>query len=100
MWYGMPEIILIMAGKQYSGCNLCCSTSVNEFITFMTCSFLILNFIMKKEMLVYGSIGAAVLNIILNGLLIPIFDLLQRVIFWLSYQVLYSVCIIKLLYSD
>ena len=27
----------------------------------------------EKKMLVYGSIGAAVLNIILNGLLIPIF---------------------------
>lgn len=28
---------------------------------------------MKKKMLVYGSIGAAVLNIVLNYLLIPIF---------------------------
>ena len=34
IWYA-PEIILIMAGNAIFCCNLCCSTSVNEFITFV-----------------------------------------------------------------
>ena len=74
IWYA-PEIILIMAGKQYSvAIYVVAPVSMSLLLLFYSQLFINIEFYYEeKKMLVYGSIGAAVLNIILNGLLIPIF---------------------------
>lgn len=70
-----PEIILIMAGANY-GEAIWVVPSVAMSILLLFYSQLFINiefYYEEKAMLVWGSIGAAVLNIALNWLLIPIF---------------------------
>ncbi len=74
IWYA-PEIIVIMAGKQYAAATyVVAPVAMSLFLLFYCQLFINVEFYYEeKNMLVYGSIGAACLNIILNYLLIPIF---------------------------
>lgn len=70
-----PEIILIMAGKDYyEAIWVVPPVAMSILLLFYSQLFINVEFYYEeKKMLVWGSIGAAVLNIVLNGLLIPRF---------------------------
>lgn len=74
IWYA-PEIILIMAGKSYkSAIYVVAPVAMSLLLLFYSQLFINVEFYYEeKGALVYGSIGAAVLNIILNYLFIPVF---------------------------
>lgn len=76
IWYA-PEIILIMAGNQYtSAIYVVAPVAMSLLLLFYCQLFINVEFYYEeKKMLVYGSIGAAVLNIVLNYILIPMFGL-------------------------
>lgn len=74
IWFA-PEIILIMAGKRYEAAiYVVAPVAMSLFLLFYCQLFINVEFYFEeKTMLVYGSIGAAILNIVLNYLLIPVF---------------------------
>ena len=74
IWFA-PEIILIMAGKQYEAAIYVVAPVAMSLLLLFYCQlFINVEFYYEeKKMLVYGSIGAAILNIVLNYLLIPVF---------------------------
>lgn len=101
IWYA-PEIITIMAGKQYAAAiNVVAPVAMSLLLLFYSQLFINVEFYYEeKKMLVYASIGAAVLNIVLNYALIPIFGfvaagyttLASYIIFALSnYYAMYAV---------
>lgn len=74
IWFA-PEIILIMAGKKYEAAIYVVAPVAMSLLLLLYCQlFINVEFYYEeKKMLVYGSVGAAVLNIVLNYLLIPVF---------------------------
>lgn len=70
-----PEIILIMAGPEYAEAAWVVPPVAMSILLLFYCQlFINVEFYYEeKTLLVWGSIGSAVLNIILNSLLIPIF---------------------------
>lgn len=74
IWYA-PEIIYIMAGKQYMSATYVVAPVAMSLLLLFYCQlFINVEFYYEeKKSLVYGSIGAAVLNIVLNFLMIPSF---------------------------
>lgn len=74
IWYA-PEMIMIMAGEQYKGAiYVVAPVAMSLFLLFYCQLFINVEFYYEeKKMLIYGSIGAALLNIILNYILIPIY---------------------------
>lgn len=70
-----PEIILIMAGSAYAEAIwVVPPVAMSILLLFYSQLFINVEFYYEeKTMLVWGSIGAAVLNIVLNALLIPAF---------------------------
>ena len=74
IWYA-PEIITIMAGKQYTAAiYVVAPVAMSLLLLFYSQLFINVEFYYaEKKMLVLASIGAAVLNIILNYVLIPVF---------------------------
>lgn len=74
IWFA-PEIIMIMAGEQYEAAIYVVAPVAMSLLLLFYCQlFINVEFYYEeKKMLVYGSIGAAVLNIVLNYLLIPMF---------------------------
>lgn len=74
IWFA-PEIIIIMAGKQYEAAiYVVAPVAMSLLLLFYSQLFINVEFYYEeKKTLVYGSIGAAVLNIILNYILIPKF---------------------------
>ena len=74
IWYA-PEIIMIMAGKEYSSATYVVAPVAMSLLLLFYCQlFINVEFYYEeKKMLVYGSIGAAILNIVLNYLFIPVF---------------------------
>lgn len=74
IWFA-PEIILIMAGKKYeTAIYVVAPVAMSLLLLFYCQLFINVEFYYEeKKMLVYGSVGAAVLNIVLNYLLIPVF---------------------------
>lgn len=73
IWFA-PEIILIMAGRQYaSAVYVVAPVAMSLLLLFYSQLFINIEFYYEeKKMLVWASIGAAVLNIFLNYLLIPV----------------------------
>ena len=74
IWYA-PEIILIMAGSQYQEA-IWVVAPVSMSVLLMFYSQLFINvafFYEEKKALVGASIGAALVNIVLNALLIPVY---------------------------
>lgn len=74
IWYA-PEIIIVMAGKQYADAiYVVAPVSMSLLLLFYSQLFINVEFYYEEnKMLVYASIGAAVLNIVLNYILIPVF---------------------------
>ena len=74
IWYA-PEIILILAGKNYTGATYVVAPVAMSLLLLFYCQmFINIEFYFEeKKLLVYGSIVAAILNIVLNALLIPIY---------------------------
>ena len=74
IWFG-PEIIYIMAGKEYSeAVYVIPPVSISLLLLFYTQLFTNIEFYFEeKKYLVWASIGAAVLNILLNSIFIPLF---------------------------
>lgn len=72
IWYA-PEIIVIMAGEQYKAAiYVVAPVAMSLFLLFYCQLFINVEFYYEeKKMLIYGSIGAALLNIVLNYILIP-----------------------------
>ena len=70
-----PEIILIMAGPEYAQAIwVVPSVAMSILLLFYSQLFINIEFYYEeKTMLVWGSIGAAILNIVLNWVLIPVF---------------------------
>lgn len=70
-----PEFILIMAGKEYAQAVwVVPPVTMSILLLFYAQLFINVEFYYEeKSMLVWGSIGAAVLNLVLNALLIPVF---------------------------
>lgn len=70
-----PEIILIMAGKEYAPAAwVVPPVAMSILLLFYSQLFINVEFYYEeKNMLVWSSIGAAVLNVVLNALLIPKF---------------------------
>ena len=71
IWFA-PEIILIMAGKKYEAAIYVVAPVAMSLLLLFYCQlFINVEFYYEeKKMLVYGSVGAAVLNIVLNYILI------------------------------
>ena len=74
IWYA-PEIIVIMAGKNYEAAIYVVAPVAMSLLLLFYCQlFINIEFYYEeKKMLVYGSVGAAVLNVVLNAVLIPAF---------------------------
>ena len=74
IWYA-PEIIIIMAGRRYADATyVVAPVAMSLLLLLYSQLFINVEFYFEvKKMLVYGSIGAAVLNIILNIIFIPVF---------------------------
>lgn len=74
IWFA-PEIIIIMAGEQYKTATyVVAPVAMSLLLLFYSQLFINVEFYYEeKKMLVYGSIGAAILNIVLNYVLIPKF---------------------------
>ena len=74
IWYA-PEIIKIMAGSQYKAAVYVVAPVAMSLLSLFYCQlFINVEFYYEeKKMLVYGSVGAAVINIVLNYLFIPKF---------------------------
>lgn len=74
IWFA-PEIIMIMAGEQYEAAIYVVAPVAMSLLLLFYCQlFINVEFYYEeKKMLVYGSVGAAMLNIVLNYLLIPVF---------------------------
>lgn len=72
IWYA-PEIIAIMAGAQYKKAIYVVAPVSMSLLLLFYCqlSANVEFYYEEKKLLVYGSIGAAVLNIVLNYILIP-----------------------------
>ena len=72
IWYA-PEIIIIMAGKKYAAAiYVVAPVSMSLLLLFYCQLFINIEFYYEeKKMLVYGSVSAALINIILNAILIP-----------------------------
>jgi len=70
-----PEIILIMAGQSYAEAMwVVPPVAMSLLLLFYAQLFINVEFYCEEKMLlVWGSVGAAVLNIVLNYLLIPVF---------------------------
>lgn len=70
-----PEIITIMAGRSYGEAIWVVPPVAMSILLLFYCQlFINVEFYYEeKTMLVWGSIGAAVINIVLNALLIPVF---------------------------
>lgn len=70
-----PEIILVMAGEGYAeAMYVVPSVAMSILLLFYTQLFINVEFYYEeKTMLMWGSIGAAVVNIVLNWWLIPVF---------------------------
>lgn len=74
IWYA-PEIISIMAGSKYSkAIYVVAPVSMSLLLLYYSQLFINIEFYYEeKKLLVYGSTLAAILNIVLNYILIPIF---------------------------
>lgn len=74
IWFA-PEIISIMAGEKYEAAVYVVAPVAMSLLLLFYCQlFINVEFYYEeKKMLVYGSIGAAVLNIVLNYLFIPVY---------------------------
>ena len=74
IWYA-PEIIIVMAGKNYEAAIYVVAPVAMSLLLLFYCQFFInVEFYYEeKGMLVYGSVGAALLNVVLNAVLIPAF---------------------------
>lgn len=74
IWYA-PEIIRIMAGSKYNNAiYVVAPVAMSLLLLYYSQLFINIEFYYEeKKMLVYGSILAAILNIVLNYILIPIF---------------------------
>ena len=104
IWYA-PEILKIMAGEQYVAATYVVAPISMSLLLLFYCQ-LFINIVFyyeEKKLLVYGSIGASVLNIILNFLLIPLFGfivagyttLASYIVFALSNYFSMRHCLIK-----
>lgn len=74
IWYA-PEIVIIMAGEKYAIATYVVAPVAMSLLLLFYCQlFINVEFYYEeKKMLVYGSISAAVLNVVLNAILIPVF---------------------------
>lgn len=74
IWYA-PEIILIMAGEQYAeAIYVVAPVAMSLLLLFYVQLFINVEFYYEeKKLLVWASIGSAIVNVVLNYLLIPIF---------------------------
>lgn len=74
IWFA-PEIISIMAGEQYEAAVYVVAPVAMSLLLLFYCQlFINIEFYYEeKKMLVYGSVGSAVLNIVLNRIFIPMF---------------------------
>lgn len=74
IWFA-PEIISIMAGEQYEAAVYVVAPVAMSLLLLFYCQlFINIEFYYEeKKMLVYGSVGSAVLNIVLNRIFIPTF---------------------------
>ncbi len=74
IWFA-PEIIMIIAGEKYTAATYVVAPVAMSLLLLFYCQlFINVEFYYEeKKMLVYGSVGTAVLNLVLNYLLIPIY---------------------------
>lgn len=74
IWFA-PEIILLMAGEKYAmAVNVVAPIAMSLLLLFYSQLFINVEFYYEeKKKLVWASIGAAIINILLNAWLIPIF---------------------------
>ena len=72
IWYA-PEVIYVMAGNEYTeAIPVVAPVAISLLLLFYSQLFINLEFYYEeKKSLVYASIGAAVINIVLNAILIP-----------------------------
>lgn len=72
IWYA-PEIILIMAGNQYTAAiPVVAPVAMSILLLFYSQLFINVEFFFeKKKLLVFASVGSAVVNVVLNSWFIP-----------------------------
>ncbi len=93
IWFA-PEIIRIMAGEQYtSAVGVVAPVSMSLLLLFYAQLFINIEFYYEeKKMLVWASIGAAVLNIVLNAFAIPRFTFVAAGYTTLISYIVFTVC--------
>lgn len=85
-----PEVILLMAGrKYYEAAWVVPPVAMSVLLLFYSQLFINVEFYYEeKTLLVWGSVGAAVLNVVMNALLIPKFGFVAAgYTTWISYIV-------------
>lgn len=93
IWFA-PEIIIIMAGKNYKpAINVVAPVAMSLLLLFYAQLFINIEFYFEqKKNLVIASIGAAIINIILNWIFIPILGFWAAgYTTWISY-VIFALC--------
>ena len=93
IWYA-PEIIGIMAGEEYaSAVGVVAPVAMSLFLLFYAQLFINVEFYYEeKKLLVWASIGAAILNIVLNALLIPRFTFVVAGYTTFASYVIFVIC--------
>lgn len=104
IWYA-PEIIMIMAGEQYKeAVYVVAPVAMSLFLLFYCQLFINVElYYEEKKLLIYGSIGASLLNIVLNYILIPTYGfvaagyttLASYIVFALSNYYTMRICLKK-----
>ncbi|MGN9136265.1 lipopolysaccharide biosynthesis protein [Clostridium sp. HCP1S3_B4] len=93
IWFA-PEVIVILAGKQYEPA-VWVVPSVAMSLLLLFYSQLSINvefYYQEKKDLIYASIGAAVVNIVLNALFIPIFGFVAAGYATLISYIIFAIC--------
>ena len=93
IWYA-PEIIRVMAGKQYTeAVGVVAPIAMSLLLLFYSQLFINVEFYYEeKRALVAASVGSAVVNIVLNALLIPRFSFVAAGYTTLASYILFAVC--------
>ena len=93
IWYA-PEITMLMThGKYMASIYVIAPVAISLELLFFSQLFINVEFYYEeKKLLVYGSIGAAVINVVLNYLLIPIYGFVAAGYTTLFSYIVFAVC--------
>lgn len=93
IWYA-PEVITVMAGEKYSSAVYVVAPVSMSLLLLLYCQFFInIEFYYEeKKLLVYASIGAAIINVVLNYFFIPVLGFVAAGYTTLISYIVFAIC--------